>query len=125
MHACMYVWMYGKITNKQAKKTGKKVHVGKVFEICVEKGSESIPRKGINSVNLRGEPYSKGIMSKMKTQMLHYSQSSDLCQRQWKPARLLTHMGPSLGISHSTTTGSRHIHPGSHAGCGNMSRVTS
>ena len=29
-----------KVIADRAKKTGKKVHVGKVFEICVEKGSE-------------------------------------------------------------------------------------
>ena len=29
-----------KSVSKEAKKKGKKVHVGKVFEICVEKGSE-------------------------------------------------------------------------------------
>ena len=38
-------WLYDTVTEwkevaAKAKRTGKKVHVGKVFEICVEKGSE-------------------------------------------------------------------------------------
>eukprot|EP00435_Cladocopium_sp_Y103_P012900 s3582_g3.t1 len=38
-------WLYDtvaewKTVSEKAKKSGKKVHVGKVFEICVEKGSE-------------------------------------------------------------------------------------
>ena len=38
-------WLYDtvaewKTVSDKAKKSGKKVHVGKVFEICVEKGSE-------------------------------------------------------------------------------------
>ena len=38
-------WLYDtvaewKTVSHKARKTGKKVHVGKVFEICVEKGSE-------------------------------------------------------------------------------------
>ena len=44
------VWRYETVSewktmSKKAKKSGKKVHVGKVFEICVETGSEDKLRK--------------------------------------------------------------------------------
>ena len=48
----------------EAKKKNKKVHVGKVFEICVEKGSELPINDPYGS--LRVEPFSKGITSRMK-----------------------------------------------------------
>ena len=57
-------WLYDTVTewkevSNKAKKSGEKVHVGKVFEICVEKGSE-LPK--VTSLgNSREERYSRGI----------------------------------------------------------------
>ena len=57
-------WLYDTLqewstVSEGAKKKGKKVHVGKVFEICVEKGSELHFHSVISLGNLRVERYSR------------------------------------------------------------------
>ena len=60
--------------SREAKKKNKKVHVGKVFDICVEKGSE-LPAND----PLRKFRFSKGTTSRMKAVKL-------LCLANWDQA---------------------------------------
>ena len=79
---------WGEVAGK-AKKSGKKVHVGKVFEICVEKGSE-LP-EGHKLGKFKGRTVFQGnnVRDENADVARHYSPSWDLPQLQWKPGRPL------------------------------------
>ena len=96
-----------KVIADRAKKTGKKVHVGKVFEICVEKGSE-LPegdklrkfkgRTVFQGNNVKDE--SSGAVLRTRAISFHYgSWQSRRCL--WSPAR----------IHHSAEWWSASLHP--------------
>ena len=82
------VWRYETVSewktmSKKAKKSGKKVHVGKVFEICVETGSEDKLRKFKGRTVFQGN----NVRDENADVMWHSSRSWDPHPLPWRPAR--------------------------------------
>ncbi len=87
----------------EARRTGTKVHFGRIADFCMEKGSE-LPKGGMHSANTKGQPLSWGITFEMNMSIELSSPNSVPTLRQWKPPGLLTQWEVSTDIASGTAT---------------------
>ena len=106
-------WLYDTVTewkevSNKAKKSGEKVHVGKVFEICVEKGSE-LP-EGDKLRKFKGRTVFQGITLEMKTPTWRSFLNLVPHPQRWKQGRVWMLMELSLDSLYNRTMAFKHTH---------------
>ena len=92
---------------REAKSRGEKVHVGKMFEICVEEGSEL--QKGNLFASSTVGPCFRETTWKTKMQNKLYLQNLDRLLPPWKRPRPLMLMRQCLGIAHNSMQGHQNM----------------
>ena len=112
-----------KVVADRAQRTGKKVHVGKVFEICVENGSE-LP-EGDKLRKFKGRTVFQGNNVRDENSDVALFSELGSSPASMEAGKAVDAYGPQPGYINPAKRRGPGLHPGSHAGCRSMGRITS
>ena len=103
----------------EARREGKTVHLGRIFEACYEKDQNC--RSQIRATSLKAGRRFKGTMFVMRTLTMPSLMSGGLLQPQWKLRSCLMHSAVNQGFENSRQMPFKHIYKpssqGSQHGC--------